>query len=82
VRIGGILRKGSARPPTDLGTLVYFGGIVLLQWFFVIITGEKSTLAAVASTLLIAALFTTRDLNGALTSSSIHLTSGWGLLGN
>jgi len=36
---------------------VYFGGIVLLQRFFVVLTGEKSTLAVVASTLLIAALF-------------------------
>jgi hypothetical protein len=37
--------------------LVYFGGIVLLQTLFVALTGEKSTLAVVASTLLIAALF-------------------------
>jgi hypothetical protein len=37
---------------------LYFGGIVLLQWLFVALTGEKSTLAVVASTLLIAALFT------------------------
>jgi hypothetical protein len=36
---------------------VYFGGIVLLQRLFVLLTGEKSTLAVVASTLLIAALF-------------------------
>ena len=36
---------------------VYFGGIVLLQRIFVALTGEKSTLAVVASTLLIAALF-------------------------
>jgi hypothetical protein len=35
----------------------YFGGIVLLQRFFVALTGEKSTLAVVASTLAIAALF-------------------------
>jgi hypothetical protein len=37
---------------------LYFGGIVLLQRLFVLLTGEKSTLALVASTLLIAALFT------------------------
>jgi hypothetical protein len=37
---------------------IYFGGIVLLQRLFVIVTGEKSTLAVVASTLVIAALFT------------------------
>ena len=37
--------------------LVYFGGIVVLQRVFVVLTGEKSTLAVVASTLLIAALF-------------------------
>jgi hypothetical protein len=37
---------------------MYFGGIVLLQRVFVIVTGEQSTLAVVASTLLIAALFT------------------------
>jgi hypothetical protein len=36
---------------------VYFGGIVTLQWVFVLLTGQRSTLAVVASTLLIAALF-------------------------
>ncbi len=36
---------------------LYFGSIVLLQGGFVTLTGEKSTLAVVASTLLIAALF-------------------------
>jgi hypothetical protein len=36
---------------------VYFGGIVVLQRLFVALTGEQSTLAVVASTLLIAALF-------------------------
>jgi hypothetical protein len=36
---------------------LYFGVIVLLQRVFVVLTGEKSTLAVVASTLLIAALF-------------------------
>jgi hypothetical protein len=36
---------------------MYFGGIVLLQRFFVVLTGEKSTLAVVASTLVIAASF-------------------------
>ena len=43
---------------TALLVAVYFGGIVMLQRFFVLLTGEKSTLAVVASTLLIAALFT------------------------
>jgi hypothetical protein len=38
--------------------LLYFGGIVVLQRLFVLLTGEQSTLAVVASTLLIAALFT------------------------
>jgi hypothetical protein len=37
---------------------LYFGGIVVLQRIFVLLTGEKSTVAVVASTLLIAALFT------------------------
>jgi len=37
---------------------LYFGGIVVLQRVFVALTGQKSTLAVVASTLLIAALFT------------------------
>jgi hypothetical protein len=37
---------------------LYFGGIVVLQRLFVLLTGEKSTVAVVASTLLIAALFT------------------------
>ena len=36
---------------------LYFGGIVVLQRLFVLLTGEKSTVAIVASTLLIAALF-------------------------
>jgi hypothetical protein len=36
---------------------LYFGGIVALQRVFVALTGEKSTLAVVASTLVIAALF-------------------------
>jgi hypothetical protein len=36
---------------------LYFGGIVALQRVFVALTGEQSTLAVVASTLVIAALF-------------------------
>jgi len=40
-----------------LGAL-YFGAIVVLQRLFLLLTGEQSTLAVVASTLLIAALFT------------------------
>src|SRR5215217_131069 len=35
---------------------LYFGGIVVLQRVFVLLTGQQSTLAVVASTLLIAAL--------------------------
>jgi hypothetical protein len=37
---------------------LYFSGIVVLQRVFVLLTGQQSTLAVVASTLLIAALFT------------------------
>jgi hypothetical protein len=37
---------------------LYFVGIVVLQRFIVLLTGQQSTLAVVASTLLIAALFT------------------------
>src|SRR5829696_8586364 len=37
--------------------VLYFGGIVVLQRVFVLLTGQRSTLAVVASTLLIAALF-------------------------
>jgi len=37
---------------------LYFGVIVVLQGIFVALTGQRSTLAVVASTLLIAALFT------------------------
>ena len=37
---------------------LYFVGIVVLQRVFVALTGQRSTLAVVASTLLIAALFT------------------------
>jgi hypothetical protein len=36
---------------------LYFGGIVVLQRVFVSLTGEQSTLAVVASTLVIASLF-------------------------
>ena len=35
----------------------YFGAVVLLQKIFVVLTGQQSTLAVVATTLLIAALF-------------------------
>jgi hypothetical protein len=42
---------------TAMLVALYFGVIVLLQRVFVVLTGEKSTLAVVASTLLIAALF-------------------------
>jgi uncharacterized membrane protein YcgQ (UPF0703/DUF1980 family) len=37
---------------------LYFGAIVVLQRFFVLLTGQQSTVAVVASTLLIAAMFT------------------------
>jgi hypothetical protein len=37
---------------------LYFVGIVVLQRLFVLLTSQQSTLAVVASTLLIAALFT------------------------
>jgi hypothetical protein len=37
---------------------LYFGGIVVLQRIFVLLTGQQSTLVVVASTLLIVALFT------------------------
>jgi hypothetical protein len=42
---------------TAMLVALYFGGIVVLQSLFVVLIGEKSTLAVVASTLLIAALF-------------------------
>jgi hypothetical protein len=42
---------------TSVLIALYFGGIVLLQRLFVALTSERSTLAVVASTLLIAALF-------------------------
>ena len=44
-------------PLTATLAALYFAGIVLLQRLFLILTGEQSTLAVVASTLLIAALF-------------------------
>jgi hypothetical protein len=43
---------------TAMLVALYFVGIVVLQRFFVLLTGQQSTLAVVASTLLIAALFT------------------------
>src|SRR5215216_3586870 len=42
----------------SLTVTLYFGGIVVLQRIFVVLTGQQSTLAVVASTLVIAALFT------------------------
>jgi hypothetical protein len=45
-------------PLTATLVALYFVGVVLLQLLFVALTGERSTLAVVASTLLIAALFT------------------------
>jgi hypothetical protein len=42
---------------TTVLVALYLGGIVLLQRLFVALTSEQSTLAVVASTLLIAALF-------------------------
>jgi hypothetical protein len=42
---------------TAMLVTLYFGGIVVLQRLFVTLTGQKSTLAVVASTLAIAALF-------------------------
>jgi hypothetical protein len=44
-------------PLTAMLIALYFAAIVLLQGAFVALTGEKSTLAIVASTLAIAALF-------------------------
>jgi hypothetical protein len=42
---------------TAILAALYFGGIVVLQRVFDVLTGEQSTLAVVASTLAIAALF-------------------------
>jgi hypothetical protein len=42
---------------TAILAAVYFGAVIMLQRLFVALTGEKSTLAVVASTLVIAALF-------------------------
>ena len=42
---------------TAISAAVYFGAVVLSQRVFVALTGERSALAIVASTLLIAALF-------------------------
>jgi hypothetical protein len=44
-------------PLTATLVALYFGGIVVLQWVFVLLTGQQSTLAVVGSTLVIAALF-------------------------
>src|SRR5215210_4898774 len=44
-------------PLTVVLVALYFGGIVVLQNIFVALTGQESTLAVVASTLVIAALF-------------------------
>jgi cobalamin biosynthesis protein CobD/CbiB len=42
---------------TAILALIYFGSVTLLQSFFSILTGQANTLAIVASTLAIAALF-------------------------
>ena len=42
---------------TAILAALYFGGVVVLQRVFVALTGERSTLAVVASTLAIAAVF-------------------------
>jgi hypothetical protein len=42
---------------TAILVALYFGGIVVLQRLFVLLTGQQSTIAVVASTLMIAALF-------------------------
>jgi hypothetical protein len=42
---------------TTMLVALYFGGIVVLERVFVLLTGQQSTLAVVASTLAIAALF-------------------------
>jgi hypothetical protein len=44
-------------PLTATLVATYFGGIVVLQRIFILLTGQQSTLAIVASTLVIAALF-------------------------
>ncbi len=49
--------SGQYGPLTATLITLYFGGIVVLQRLFDLLTGQKSTLAVVASTLLIAALF-------------------------
>ena len=43
---------------TAMLVALYFGAIVVLQRVFVLLTGQQSTVAVVASTLLIAAMFT------------------------
>jgi hypothetical protein len=54
-----LLGDGALRDPLAVVLVaLYFGGIVMLQRVFVLLTGQQSTLAVVASTLLIAALFT------------------------
>ena len=45
---------------------LYFVGIVVLQRLFVLLTGQQSALAVVASTLLIAALFNSRGASSPL----------------
>ena len=52
--------------PTATLVALYFGGIIVLQRVFVLLTGQKSSLAVVASTLVIAALF--QPLRGRLQS--------------
>jgi hypothetical protein len=49
--------SGQYGPLTATLITLYFGGIVVLQRLFDLLTGQKSTLAVVAFTLLIAALF-------------------------
>ena len=61
--VDGIINRSIVYGPLTAALVaLYFGGVVLLQRVFIILTGERSTLAVVASTLVIAALFNPNPL--------------------
>ena len=57
-QIDSLINRTLVASLTAVLALVYFCAILVLDRLLILLTGQESTLAVVASTLLIAALFT------------------------